>query len=607
MFFLWLCCAAFPGPAHAEDVNLQASVDRTQVAVGQTLTLTVSISANGSVPAPAVKAPSGFNIVGSTSSSSTSISIVNGAMTSKQTISYIYTLQARQVGSFVIPPAQVTYKGKTYTSSPIRVQVVKGTGKRQTRPTPTPGQSISPQDLEQLEKNLFILAKPDRKQAYVGQQVEVTYTLYTRYNLQNVRYGHLPTFTGFWAETLFDARRLDLHRTVVDGRAFNAAVLKRVALFPTSAGEHKLEQLEVICDVPVRSQQQNPFDLNGFFNFDPFGQTRQVTVRSADLEIDALPLPAGAPSGFGGAVGQYRISAQAIPTTVQAGDPISLKVVVSGTGNLSSVPEPVRPRKTGMQFYDPQISLKKQNQGDLVGGRKTFDYVVIPQHAGKQEIPSFRLPYFDPEKKAYASVQTEPISLVVQPGAPVAQAPPPSGPSQSEVRVVGKDIRYIKPDVSRLENQAGVLYQNWVFLALQTLPVLGFFGAFAYRRHRDRLAGDVAYARRKRARSEARRRLTEARRLMGANERGPFYDEINRALAQFLADRLNLPVAGMTGESAARALATRKVPQDVVSRVQAMFEKCDFARFAPAQVKDEDMGQVYERAEALIGELGGKV
>ncbi|MDA0748784.1 MAG: BatD family protein, partial [bacterium] len=459
MGFLWLLLNSGMGGVCAEvwadEVNVQASVDRTRVRVGDTFTLTVSVQGEGQANTPELDLPNGFNVVGSASSSSTSISIVNGQMSTARTTSFVFSLEPTQQGAFTLGPVRVVSNGKTYKSAPIRMEVVAGGGAPQ-RTRPAPGQNVSSEDLRQIEENLYILAETDKKQAYVGEQVTLTYTLYTRFNLQNVHYGKQPTFTGFWAETIFDAQRLDQRREIVDGRAFNAARLKEVALFPTSQGRQSLEQLEMVCDIPVQSRRRSVFDRDDFFSFDPFGQSRQVTVRSEDIGLDVLPLPPGAPSEFSGAVGQFQISASATPVQVRQGDPVSLKIAVSGTGNLGAVSQPVPASEDGFKLYDPKASVETETRNGRVGGRKLFEYVVIPQVAGKIEIPAFRLAYFDPNLKRYRTVETEAVSLVVTPGETEQVAAVPAL-SRQEVQVLGKDIRHIKPDLNVLEDQGGVL------------------------------------------------------------------------------------------------------------------------------------------------------
>jgi hypothetical protein len=590
--------------AQAKDLTFVATVDQTRVGLdGQiTLTLTVTGEGLGSAPEPKLPALDDFVIVGTNSSSSTQISFVNGAVTATKTVEFIYALRPKRTGTFTIGAASIQVEGKVYTTDPIPVEVVPGGagGGGRGGAAPPPQQGLSGQDVAELEKNLFLEVTPDRRQVYVGEQVTLTYKLYTRYGLQNVQYGKTPTYTGFWAEALFDAQQLDFRQEVRNGKAFNVAILKRVALFPATAGDKTLDQMELGCDVPVRSRLGGLFD-----DFDFFGRVQRVTLRSDPLTIEVLPLPGGAPAGFRGAVGSYAVTASAAPKSVAEGDPISVKVTVSGTGNLDAVTEPGRPESRDFKVYDPKVSRSVQKTGNRIGGSKTFEYVVIPERAGQVVLPAFAFVYFDPQRRQYATAATPPIPISVSPAK--RQAEGGFRLSREEVTQVGRDIRYIKPDAESLEDQGEALYRSWGFLSLQALPFLALAGALAYRRHLDRLRGDVAYARRRRSRGEAARRLKAARRMLEEGQGPAFHAEVYRALAQFLADRLNVPAAGLTTDAVARHLGDRQVEAEVVGQVQGIFERCNFARFAPSTVQNGEMEDLYAETEAVIGALERKI
>ena len=582
--------------ADAQDVTVQASVDRARVEVGDLIQFTVEVAAAqmGSVSAPQVPTPDGMQLTGSTSSTSMSVSIVNGAMTTKRTTAYVFSFRAQRAGTYVLGPAQLAHDGKTIRSDQVRVEVVKRSGRPQTRPAPSTGRSMGRSEIREIEQNLFLQAIPEKRVVYVGEQVGVTYKLFTRYDLRNVQYGHVPTFTGFWAETVFDAQRLNMQREVVDGRAFNTALLKRLALFPTTAGKHALEQLEVNCEIVAGRRSR------GLFDFDPF-DTQQVTVRSGDIEIEVKPLPAGAPKGFGGAVGQFEMRAEAIPDKVKAGDPVAVKVVVQGAGNLHAIDEPIRPDRARFKFYDPKTNLETRKQGTRISGQKTFEYVAIPQKAGQVILPPFTLAYFDPGQGRYKTVRTKSIALHVTPGELAPQ--PVDGLRGEEVRALGSDIRYIKPDRMHLADQGLLLYQRSGFWLLQLVPILGVAGAYAYRRHRVRLEGDVAYARRRRSRSEAQRRLGKAKGLLEAGDSAGFHGEVHRSLAQFVADRTNRAAAGLTADQIGAVLVGHGVDAQVIAGVQDVFGQCDQARFAPGQISEEQMQALFAQTEDLIGAL----
>lgn len=583
--------------------RIHSFVDRNRVEVGEEISLTVSVSSQGSGLRPVFDTPDGLEVLGRTSSSSTSISIVNGVMETTHKISFVYTLKAQREGSFVIGPARVTHQGRTYASSKIRIDVIKRDKRKQTRSSSVPGDQLPSEELQRIEENLFVQAELEKSSVYVGEQINIAYNLYTRYALKNVHYGDLPEFIGFWVETLFEAKRLNFKKEELDGRTFEAALLKKIALFPTYAGLQKVDQLEVVCDIPRLSRRRSLFDLDVF---DPF-QTNKVTVRSEKLDIKVNQLPPGAPKGFSGAVGEFQILADAVPKAVMVGDPIVLNVTVSGWGNLNAVSELILPSGGPIHFYDPKISVEIQKRAGKIGGQKLYEYVVIPQEIGNQEIPSLRLVYFDLEAEQYAFVETLPIPLVVTPGLQTKE--PDLGPvlSREEVKLLGEDIRHIKPDQIDLEHQGRMLYRDWRFLALQGVPILGLLGVIVFKRHQGRLIGDVAYARRRRSRSDARRRLAQARRMMRSGEMDMFHTEIYRALSQFLADRLNCPAAGMTVDAVSSSLKQRMISSSVIDRTVAILQQCDYARFTPIQDSTRGLEILYKDVEGLIEELGRRV
>ncbi len=587
------------GVALAESPRLHVSVDRTRVEVGEQVTLTVTLTAGGDVPAPELPIPDAFDVVGRSSYTTQELNISNGRVVTTRNNSYVYSLTARRAGSFVIGPAHVLHEGRRHESSKVRVNVVKPGRRPHARPPAVPGQDSGGDD---LEEDLFVATTVDRKKVYVGEQVTVTYKLYTRRSLRNISYGRLPAYTGFWSETLFDAQRASFNREIYNGREFNVMRLKTMALFPAASGVQSLDVIEVVCQVQDRTRRRNLFDMDDFFGF---GAGREVRARSEDVKIEVLPLPAGAPAGYSGAVGRFDVSVEASPLDVRTGDPIEVKVRVRGTGNLNAVGEPVRPEGDAFKFYDPNSTVGTGDSDGRIGGEKSFEYVAIPNRAGKLGIGPFLLVYFDPEVHRYRTARSRVVTVDVKPGR--QQAASGAVMSRREIEMLGRDIRHLKPDLGILEDHGRRYVRSTWFWTVQLVPFVGFFGIFAYKRHRDRIMGDVAYARRRRSGSEARKRLTQARKRLHEKDGVAFYVEINRALAQFLADRLNLPVAGMTRESAARALRDVDVPDPIVSQVRDVFLRCDYARFASVRIPEKEREDIYNAAAALIDSLGARI
>ncbi len=591
----------FTGPAVGQTVHIQASVDRTRVAVDDPFSFNVVIELERVLGSPDIDLglPDEVEVIRQSSSTSTSIQVVGGAMTQTRTLTRSHTLRVGESGTFVLGPVRLSHEGRVFQSNPVRVEAVQGLARPRTS-TRQGGAQPNARQLQEIEKNLFIRATADRPAVFVGEQVLVSYDLYSRFQLQNVRYGHLPSFTGFWAETVFDASRLEQRRAVVDGQAYNRSSLKKVALFPTTEGTHDLEQLEVQCDIPVRSRRRSLFDVDDFMGFDPF-KTQQVTVRSEDLAIVVKPLPKAAPASFTGAVGRYVLEASAKPVEVRRGDPVTLTVKVNGRGNLHSAGAPVLDLNDHFKVYDPKTTLETRFDGRAVTGYKTFEFVVIPSVEGDLDLPPVEMAYFDPSSAAYEIARAEVISLRVlsalQPEAITAMA------SSESVRLLGEDIRHIKGDADRLVDQGSMFHESWWFLILQGVPVVGFLLAFAWQRHQRRLTGDVAYARRRRSRGHARKRLAEAERLMGVGDTGAFHSEINRALSAFLADRLNLQERGLTPDQAESALRERAADPEATATAVSILRACDLARFASVAGTETDMRDLLDRTRTTIDTL----
>ena len=608
LLFLFVAEVLLASPVFAGGLSFLAAVDRTRISADEQVQLTLSATGEGlgAVPEPKLPPLNDFEVTGRNSSSSTQISFVNGAMSATKTVEFIYALRPTRPGNLTIGPSSIQVEGKTYTTDPIQIEVLPagGAGSGSTPGAPPPSTAPGGQDVAEIERNLFVEASVDRRRAYVGEQVTVTYTLFTRYDLQNVQYSKAPIYTGFWAEALFDAQQLDYRRVVRNGTVFNSALLKQIALFPTSAGTKAVAQMEIGCDIPVRSRRRSFFDLD---DFDFFGRAQRVTVRSDPLNVEVLPLPPGAPAGFGGAVGDYSVSLSAAPGAVAEGDPLSVKLTISGTGNLDAVREPGRPASRDFKIYDPKVGKSVQRTGNRMGGSKTFDYVFIPARAGSVPLPRFEFVYFDPGRGQYMVKSPDPVTASVSPGRRAAEGTGQVGVSREEVTEVGRDIRYIKADASDLEDHGRMLYRSWGFWSLQALPFLAVAGAFFYRRHLERLRGDVAYARRRRSRGEAARRLKTARKALSDGQVSEFHAEVHRALAQFLGDRLNVAAAGLTANDASRLLEEKNVDRSAVARVQGIFEKCDFARFASSKVQDGEMRRLFRETEAAIADLERKI
>jgi hypothetical protein len=588
--WILLCGGAVQG--WAQPLSFDATVDHARYGQADPIRLKLTITANESLshlPAPEIDLKD-FYVEGPGVSTQMNIVNFNTSFTRELT----YTLYARRTGKITIGPARLKFGNKTYETRPITVEIAAGS----TRQLPRSIKQNSSDQGVSLDEYLFVAARPDREKAYIGQQVTVDYDLFYRYQLHNVGFKEIPSFTGFWVKELFVAQQLQGRREVVEGVAFNAAPLRRVALFPTHAGRHRVDPLVVSCDVPQRSGRRG-----SLFDDLLLGRgSRTVLLSSDSLEVEVLPLPeAGQPEGFTGAVGRFALDVQSQPSTLAVGDPVTVRVTIGGVGNLDAIEVPEFDVPPGIKAYDPKIEEEESTRNGLYGGRRSYEYILIPEVGGILEVPPIRFVYFDPEQEMYRVLESEPIFINSQ-GAAATQEPESYGLSRRDIQAVGQDIRYIKPNAEGL-GRGMDLYRSAGFWSLQGMLPLAFLGLLFHQRHRQRLEGDVAYARRRRARGEAGRRLKRAGELLEAEDGVEFYAEIQRALLAFLADRLNLAAAGLTQESSGLALEEKGVEAALVKRMRDLLAQCDYARFASAASKREEMEQVRARAGKLINRL----
>lgn len=442
--------------------------------------------------------------------------------------------------------------------------------------------------------DLFLRANFDRQEAFLGQQVTVTYVLYNRTSLANVQYGQVPTFTGFWAEKVYDAERLNFQQQVIAGKRYEAAVLKTLALFPTTIGEIKVDPMELICDVRVRGRDF----------FDSFwGRTKRVRIASKPMIITIKALPeAGKPPGFNGAVGQFDLRARVDHDQVKAGDPLEFTLEISGQGNLKTISPPELPALENFTFFEPEVGEEMSSSGGKISGAKTYRYVLIPKEQGEYRIEALSFSYFDPAQNAYRTANTKPIAITVLPGE-MGDFALPVGLGRSEIKIVGKDIRYIKPSSSSLKNQEGSLYKNRAFQVLQVVPLLAIFAAAAARRRRDRIVHDVGYARWRRAHRQARQSLRIAQKSMRSQTSAQFYGTVAKILSDYVSNKLSVSAAGITRQQLQEELEAHRLDEALIQEVLNCLQACDYSRFAPASCQSSELETMLKRIGDLIGRL----
>lgn len=576
----------------AQDISFTAGVDKQQVKLGDQITFTLSISGNvQSVPEPTLPDLSQFGVF--SSGRSQNFSFINGRVSSS--VSYSYTLVPRAVGKFIIGAARIVLNQKTYQTSPISIEVIQGGAS--IPPSSRRPQSYSDEDVKSGLQDLFLTVTVDKKSPYVGEQVILSVKFYQAVRLFDQPEYSPPATTGFWVEQLGQARS---YSEIVNQKKYLVNEL-RYALFPTTSGKLTVGSATVKCTVE---------DLERFFNRDPFelfgrdlrdfftgGRPRLLQSRPIVLEVKPLP-EAGKPASFTGAVGEFRLNAQVDKTVTNVNEPVTLKIIISGTGNVKSVTEPALSDLPDFRTYSSSSSEKLERDLNTLSGTKTFEKVLIPKNPGKFVIPPLEFSYFDPRLGRYLTSKSKSFELTVT-GSAVDLAAGGYNPASVPATIV-RDIRYLKTNGERLGLAKKPLIFSPIFWVIQIFPLLGAGYVLYYQRHREKLSADLSYARLHRAHKLARKRLKAAVALIGANGQKEFFAEISRALLHYIGDRFNISTFGMTTDELQNFLQSKGIQPELVTRLGELLSTLDLARFANSSITELEMRQTLERVEGLI-------
>lgn len=587
----------------AADIQIQATVDRTQLEVNQIFTLTLEASgadaANVSLQPEFPASMEKFSKFLGRGGESSNIQIINGKMSVSKSVQFNF--MATTVGKYTIEPIQVAAGGKTYQTEFFQLEVVKGTAKSR----PAPGKTNEPIAAENsIEGNLFLKAHVNKRTVYQNEPIIVSYKIYTRVNVTSYSINKMPNTAGFWQEDFELPKQPRLTNEVLDGRKYAVAEIKKVALFPTEPGKKEIDPLLINCDVRIQSRRRSRDFFDSFFN-DPFlNRTQRYQIASPKLTINVLPLPRkNRPQDFSGAVGKFNLSATLDKQAVETNESIKLKIKVSGVGNIKILPNPEVEIPPDFEQYGPTSSENITRKSNQISGSKTFEYVLIPRSAGEKKIKSVEFSYFDVSSKSYKILQTPEFTINVKKGKRDVAATSGRGFSREEIRILGQDIRYIQQGTPRFSRIGHYYYQTAQFYLIFLSPLLLMAGAIFYRQRQNKFSENVAYARYKKANKVASERLKLAKKLMSENRQKEYYAEVSRALLSFLANKLNLDEAGIMTSQVEKLLSERHIKPEIINDYLACLQTCDFQRFAPTNTSLEEMKKFYNEARSAIANL----
>ena len=573
----------------------------SHVAVGEQFRLSYTVNTQDVSDFRAGDIPEELDVlIGPNRSMQSSYQMINGHTSSTSSITYTYIVCATKNGTFTISPAHVVVNGKSIASNSLTIKVSgtaqSGSGSSRQRQNDEDGGEMRDAGSHISGSDLFIKVSANKKRVHEQEPILLTYKVYTLVSLTQLR-GDMPDLKSFYTQEVDLPQQKSFSVETVNGRPYRTCTWSQYVMFPQMTG--KLQIPSITFEGIVVQQNRNIDPFEAFFN----GGSGYIEVKkkivAPGIEIQVDPLPER-PANFSGGVGQFNISAQLDKTSTKANDPVSLRIIVSGVGNLKLIKQPVINIPKDFDQYDPKITDQTKLTTNGLEGSKIYDFLIVPRHQGKYEIPPVEFTYFDTTSGSYKTARSEGFTLDVAKGSGAGAVN--DFTDQAGLKELNKDIRYIKTGDVRTQGIDNFFYGSvayWVTLIVLALIFISLFIVF---RQRAIDNANVTKMRGKKANKVATKRLKKAAKLMADNKPGEFYDEVLRALWGYVGDKLNIPVEQLSHDNISQRLAERQVDAETVSQFIEALDECEFERYAPGDPKG-NMNKVYEKAMTAIEKI----
>ena len=591
-------CTLVCGTLRAEELSFTASAPNA-VVMGETFRLSYTINTHNA-KSFRVGDIADFDILsGPNQSSSSSTSYINGVLTSSKMLTFTCILRPKKEGTFTIPAATITADGKPITSKILTVKVLPADQSSSQQSNSQGRGTTTAQTGKISDDDLFIIATANKKKVYEQEAILLTYKIYTTLNLTNVS-GKMPDLKGFHTQEVEmpkGNREFELEH--YNGRNYRTIVWSQYVLFPQQSGLLEIPSITFEGTIAQRVQNYDPFEA--FFNGGSSYVNVQKSIRTPKLTIDVSPLPSGKPASYCGGVGSFSMSSTISTSELTENEAVTLKLVISGTGNMKLIKTPEVKFPADFEVYDPKVDNKFSLKTSGLSGNKVIEYLAIPRHAGNYTIPPVELSYFDVKSGAYKTLTTPEYTLNVAKGSGSSSSAPVSYVSKEELRLLGQDIRYINLGDAKYHKGA-YLYGTVGYWMWYILPFAAFLIVIIVYRKQAVESANIAKVKTKKASKVATRRLKVAKQKMQQNDKAGFYDEVLKALWGYLGDKLNMPVSELSKENIAAKLSECQVPEGLVSECIALVGDCEFARYAPS-LSGSSEEDIYNRTDELMDNL----
>ena len=565
----------------------------SHVAVGEQFRLTYTVNTQNVSDFRAGDIPDELEVlIGPNRSMQSSYQMINGHTSSTSSITYTYIVSATKNGSFTIPPAHIVAGGKTIASNSLTIKVSGTASNARQRQRDDEGAEMRDAGSQISGSDLFIKVSANKSRVHEQEPIVLTYKVYTLVSLTQLR-GDMPDLKSFYTQEVDLPQQKSFSVEHVNGRAYRTCTWSQYVMFPQITG--KLQIPSITFEGIVVQQNRNVDPFEAFFN----GGSGYIEVKkkivAPGIEIQVDPLPQR-PANFSGGVGKFTISAQLDKTETKANDPVSMRVIISGTGNLKLLKQPVINVPKDFDKYEPKVTDKTKLTSSGIEGSMIYDVLIVPRHQGKYEIPPVELTYFDTSENAFKTIKSEGFTLDVAKGSGAASVSDFSG---QDLQELSKDIRYIKLGNTRQRALDDFFFGSTAYWISIVVLALIFITLFIVFRQRAIDNANVTKMRGKKANKVATKRLKQAAKLMQEGKTSAFYDEVLRALWGYVGDKLNIPVEQLSHDNISQKLSERSVDTDTVGLFIGALDECEFERYAPGDPKG-NMNKVYEKAMTAI-------
>ena len=585
------------------EVNFVAAAPDVVVSGDQfRLTFTVNTQKVKDFRAPSIK---GFEVLmGPSRSSQNSTQIINGKVSSSSSITYTYILMAGKEGTYNIPAASIVADGETKISNSLQIKVLPADDASASSAQGGSASSSRSQAVGSkiTDKDLFITASASKTKVYEQEAILLTYKVYTVVDLRQL-YGDMPDLKGFHTQEVELPAQKTFSLEHYNGRNYNTTVWRQYVLFPQQSGTMEIPSITFDGVVAQRINSGDPFDA--FFN----GGTNYVEIKkkivTPKLKINVAALPSK-PADFSGAVGTFTMASSINSKSVKTNDAVTIKLTVTGTGNMKLIGTPEVKFPQDFEVYDPKIDNQFNLTREGLSGSKTYEYLAIPRHAGKFTIPAVSFTYFDLKTKTYKTLKSEEYVINVEKGQGNADQVIADFTNKESVKMLGNDVRYIKRGATQFAQRGDYFYGTTAYWMWYIIPIVLFVGVILMYRKQAMDNANTAKMKTKKANKVAVKRMKLAGKLLSENKKNEFYDEVLKALWGYISDKLSIPVSQLSKDNIEQELSRYGVNEELVKAFINVLNDCEFARYAPGD-ENEAMDKVYTASIEIISKMENSI